>query len=66
MGKLTVFLTVAIGLGTFLIVLLSIFHFEDIPKFKITVKNSNKGNNGEKAHFLKIHAGGDEKLIYNK
>ena len=62
-GKLTVFLTIAIGLGTFLIVLLSIFHFEDIPKFKIMVKN---GNNGEKDHFLIMHAGGDEKLIYNK
>ena len=30
------------------------------------VKNGNKGNNGEKDHFLKMHAGGDEKLIYNK
>jgi hypothetical protein len=26
------------------------------------VKN---GNNGEQDHFLKKHAGGDEKLIYN-
>ena len=65
-GKLTVFLTITIGLGTFLIVLLSIFHFEDIPKFKIMVKNGNNGNNGEKDNFLKMRAGGDEKLIYNK
>jgi hypothetical protein len=30
------------------------------------VKNGNIGNNGEQDHFLKKHAGGDEKLIYNK
>ena len=29
-------------------------------------KNSNNGNNGERDHFLKKHAGGDEKLIFNK
>jgi hypothetical protein len=34
-----------------------------ITKFIIMVKN---GNNGEQDHFLKKHAGGDEKLIYNK
>ena len=39
------------------------FHFEDITKFIIMVKN---GNNDEKDHFLKKHAGGFEKLIYNK
>jgi hypothetical protein len=37
------------------------FRFEDITKFIIMVKN---GNNGEQDHFLKKHAGGDEKLIY--
>ena len=30
------------------------------------VKNGNNYNNGEQDHFLKKHAGGDEKLIYNK
>jgi hypothetical protein len=30
------------------------------------VKNGDNGNNGEQDHFLKKHAGGDEKLIYNK
>ena len=64
--ELSWLLTITIGLGAFLIVLLSIFHFEDIPKFKIMVKNVKNGNNGEKDHFLKMHAGGDEKLIYNK
>jgi hypothetical protein len=40
------------------------FHFEDITKFIIMVKYDNNGNNGEQDHFQ--HAGGDEKLIYNK
>jgi hypothetical protein len=30
------------------------------------VKNGNNDNNGEQDHFFKKHAGGDEKLIYNK
>jgi hypothetical protein len=30
------------------------------------VKNGKNSNNGEQDHFLKKHAGGDEKLIYNK
>ena len=41
------------------------FHFEDITKFIIMINGQN-GNNDEKDHFLKKHAGGDEKLIYNK
>ena len=34
------------------------FRFEDITKFITMVKN---GNNGEQDHFLKKHAGGDDR-----
>ena len=60
--KFRIFLTITFG-GNVSNCLSFEFHFEDITKFIIMVKYDNNGNQD---HFLKKHAGEDEKLIYNK